>query len=94
MTSPALPPSTGTSWYNWGQWVHDQATKIAAKLGVADLSATGTRSSTTVLHGDNTWKAVTSGGTVSDATDPDLYTITSGSGGPTPDATDLDLYTI
>ena len=66
---PDLPPQGSTSWRApWAQWVHDQAAKVFNKLGVADLSATGTRSSTTFLRGDNTWATPAGGGTVTDAT--------------------------
>ena len=37
--------------------------KIAdGTIGLADLSATGTRNATTILYGDNTWKTAPSGG--------------------------------
>ena len=41
-------------------------------IGAADLSATGTKDSTTVLHGDNTWKVPAGGGS-----DPWTYYVVS-----------------
>jgi hypothetical protein len=47
---------------------HEYATTTHTH-GVTDLTATGTKSSTTVLHGDNTWKVPTGSGSVSAATE-------------------------
>src|SRR4051812_1216739 len=47
--------------HNGTQWVN-----LALSVTVADLSATGTRSSSTFLRGDGTWASVTTGSTALD----------------------------
>ena len=48
--------------------------KIAdSTIGLADLSATGTKNATTFLRGDNTWGAVSTSGTIVSSTS-DVYT--------------------
>ena len=46
--------------------VVDNGTMADDAIGVAELSATGTASSSTFLRGDNSWAAVTSGLTEAD----------------------------
>lgn len=68
MTAPALPPDGQAGWRNtWGQWVHDQATKVFNKIGASDLSAVGTRSASTFLRGDNVWASPPSSGVAAES---------------------------
>lgn len=71
MPNPDLPPQGNQSWYDHYAWLHQQATSVGATTdvtaalaskanashthGVTDLTATGSKSSTTFLRGDNTW---------------------------------------
>lgn len=58
MTVP-LPSQGDTTWYDWATQVHEKTTTPQVPSshthGVTDLTATGTRSSSTYLRGDNTW---------------------------------------
>ena len=60
--------------------VVDNGTMADDAIGVAELSATGTASSSTFLRGDNSWAAVTSGLTEADVWRVNAHTTSDGGG--------------
>jgi hypothetical protein len=57
-----LPANGDTSWTDWATYIDTQAAAVAGKaaashthVATTELTATGTKNSTTFLRGDNTW---------------------------------------